>query len=201
LKNIYNKINYINRGYNSDEINELKNNKHYLVEKLIQKIQKLKQQKNLYLEEINNYEIYLINKELGLIEINESKDNINVKEIKNINNCKEISIFDNLSKVLENQSLFIVCKEDLKNFLKVFLTNLNSKRKILYNSIHSNSSDLVNFIYTELSNLNEFFKEEIKLLNKNIIDNNISNNIDIDNLVKFKAYYLEAFLIYFLESQ
>ena len=148
-------------------------------------MQKLKQQRNLYLEEINNYEIYLINKELGLIEINEGKEIINVEENKNKNksNSKEISIFDNHNKVYEKQSLFLDCKEDLKNVLKVYLTNLNSGRKLLYNSIHFNISDLVNYIYTELTNLNEFFKEEIKLVNKNYNDNNICNYIDVDNLV------------------
>ena len=147
MKNIYNKINYIKTSVDSSEFYGLKKNKDYLAEKLLQKILKLKQQRNLYLEEINNYEIYLINKELGLIEINEGKDIINVEKNKNKSNSKEISIFDNHNKVYEKQRLFLDCKEDLKNFLKDFLTNLNSERKQLYNSIHLNISDLVNYIY------------------------------------------------------
>ena len=186
LKSIYNKIHFIKNRDNSEGSDVLKKNKDDLVEKLIEKIKKLKQQRNLYLEEMNNYEIYLVNKELGLVEIDEGKNTINekekVKEKENKSNIQETFFNDNHTKVCEQQGIYIKCKDELKNFIKVFFTNLNSERKLLYNSIHSNSSDLVNYINTELSNLNEYFKEEIKLINKNNIDN-IYNYIDGDNLV------------------
>jgi len=183
LKIIFNKIHYIKNGFNSEEIDGLNKKKKDLVEELLQKIHKFKQQRNLYIEEIKNYEIYLVKKELGLIETNERKDDIIIeKENKNKRNNKESFIFDNHKKVYEQQSQYINYKEDLKNFIKIFLTSLNSERKVLYNSIHSNSSDWINFIYTELSNLNEFFKEEIKLINKNKISI-ICNYIDEDNIL------------------
>ena len=144
LKNIFNKFNYIKNLSNYEGSKSIKED---LIEHLLQKMKKLKQQRNLYLEEINNYEIYLVNKELGLIEKNEGKDIINENVKENKSNSKEISIYDNHNKVYEKQSQYINSKEDLKNFIKILFINLNSERKILYNSIYSNINDLVNYIY------------------------------------------------------
>lgn len=183
LKNIFNKISYIkdHEKNKSKGTDGLKKNKDELVQKLLEKIQEFKQQRNAYIEEMNNYEIYLVQKELGSIGIDDEKDIIKEKE-NNKGNNKETSIFDNHEKVYEQQSLYIKCKEDFKNFIKVLFNNLNTERKILYNSIHLNSSNFINFINTELTNLNEFFKEEINLMNKNNMDNkNIF--IDGDNIV------------------
>jgi len=201
LKDISNNIGYITHKIdeNKDDIsfenNDLTQKSEDLEEGLMDKIQKFDDIRKSYQKEINNYEIYLINKELGLNKnvndlkvINENKDNI--KDSEDI-------IKDNHEKLYEKQELYISSKDDIKMYLRKIFGAINTKKKLFFKSLKTNCDNFTRYIKSGLTKINQALDLKIDFIKNNMNIN--SNIIEEEDLIKHLIkddYYTFKFITF-----
>jgi len=201
LKDISNNIRYITHKIdeNKDDIsfenNDLTQKSEDLEEGLMDKIQKFDEIRKSYQKEINNYEIYLINKELGLNKnvndlkvINENKDNI--KDSEDI-------IKDNHEKLYEKQELYISSKDDIKMCLRKIFGAINTKKKLFFKSLKTNCDNFTRYIKSGLTKINQALDLKIDFIKNNMNIN--SNIIEEEDLIKHLIkddYYTFKFITF-----
>ena len=201
LKDISNNIRYITHKIdeNKDDIsfenNDLTQKSEDLEEGLMDKIQKFDDIRKSYQKEINNYEIYLINKELGLNKnvndlkvINENKDNI--KDSEDI-------IKDNHEKLYEKQELYISSKDDIKMYLRKIFGAINTKKKLFFKSLKTNCDNFTRYIKSGLTKINQALDLKIDFIKNNMNIN--SNIIEEEDLIKHLIkddYYTFKFITF-----
>jgi len=201
LKDISNNIGYITHKIdeNKDDIsfenNDLTQKSEDLEEGLMDKIQKFDDIRKSYQKEINNYEIYLINKELGLNKnvndlkvINENKDNI--KDSEDI-------IKDNHEKLYEKQELYISSKDDIKMCLRKIFGAINTKKKLFFKSLKTNCDNFTRYIKSGLTKINQALDLKIDFIKNNMNIN--SNIIEEEDLIKHLIkddYYTFKFITF-----
>ena len=152
-----------------------------------QKIENMESIRKSYKEEVVQYEAYLVNKELGLLESINNEYNKKKKKDKNV-------LTDNHLKVFEQQENYLAIKEDIENKLKEIFIYLNESRKTMFRSLKHNTElfiSSVNICANELKNMisktDEFYSnnpinEKEDLIN----EDNFVNEIIKDDLYEFK---------------
>lgn len=157
-----------------------------------QKIDDYNKKKNLYLEEVSQYEAYLINRELGLLDPKNCDEN-NKKENKKKKD-KDNHLIDNHLKVIETQENYLAFKNDLSFEIKKIIGCINTDRKLVFNSLIINTEYLFKNINIVLKDINNII-EEVASFNKNnsikddeflINEENTINTIFKDELYSFK---------------
>ena len=109
-----------------DYISELESfNKDYSL-----KIDTMDSKRKNYIEEVVQYEAYLVNKELGLLESINNENNKKKKKDKD-----KMLLIDNHLKVFELQENYLAIKQDLINKLKDIILYINNDRKSLSKSL------------------------------------------------------------------
>ena len=114
-----------------------------------QKIENMESIRKSYKEEVAQYESYLVNKELGLLESINNEYNKKKKKDKNV-------LTDNHLKVFEQQENYLAIKEDIENKLKEIFIYLNESRKTMFRSLKHNTElfiSSVNICANELKNM------------------------------------------------
>ena len=184
---------YDRKNDNSYMYEEFEKNKEDLEEEYAEKIRLMDEKRKSYILEMKNYEIYLINKELGLLE-SKNENESNKKEKKKKGKDKELPIENNYDKVYKQQESLFSSKDDLRKCLKSIFFAINTERKLTYNSLIRNCENLLNVINTGLSKLNEIIsnliesitKKPLELNNNLINEENIINQILKEDLYTFK---------------
>ena len=152
-----------------------------------QKIENMESIRKSYKEEVVQYEAYLVNKELGLLESINNEYNKKKKKDKNV-------LIDNHLKVFEQQENYLATKEDIENKIKEIFRYINDSRKTMFSSLKHNIElfiSSVNICSKELKNMiskadqfysNNPINEKEDLIN----ENNFINEIVKDDLYEFK---------------
>ena len=146
--------------------------------------------KKQYFDELNKYEIFIIKKELGLLE---SKNDNEINKKENKKKDKNTTSTDNHLKAFETQEKFIAIKSALKEKLKEIYLALNAERKLIYQSLIGNCKILYDIIKNDLNNLNEIIEEKRKFFfsensNNLINDENINEQEIINTIFKEELY-------------
>ena len=146
--------------------------------------------KKQYFDELNKYEIFIIKKELGLLE---SKNDNEINKKENKKKDKNLNLIDNHLKAFETQEKFIAIKSALKEKLKEIYLALNAERKLIYQSLMGNCKIIYDIIKNDLNNLNEIIEEKRKFFssensNKLINDENINEQEIINKIFKEELY-------------
>ena len=152
-----------------------------------QKIETMDSIRKNYREEVAQYEAYLINKELGLLESINNENNKKKKKDKNI-------LIDNHLKVFEQQEIYLAIKEDIQNKLKEIFKYINDGRKSIFSSLKQNIElfiSSINICANELKNMisrvDEFYLKNPINGNEDLInEDNFINKIVKDDLYAFK---------------
>ena len=152
-----------------------------------QKIENMESIRKSYKEEVVQYEAYLVNKELGLLESINNEYNKKKKKDKNV-------LIDNHLKVFEQQENYLATKEDIENKIKEIFRYINDSRKTMFSSLKHNTElfiSSVNICSKELKNMiskvdqfysNNPINEKEDLIN----EDNFINEIVKDDLYEFK---------------
>lgn len=203
LKDISNNIRYIihkideNKDDISFENNDITQKSEDLEEGLMDKIQKFDEIRKSYQKEINIYETYLINKELGLNKkVNDSKV-INENENKeNIKDSEDI-VKDNHEKLYEKQELYITSKDDIKMCLRKIFVAIKTKKKLFFKSLKTNCDNFARYIKSGLTKINQALELKIDFIktNMNINSNIIEEEDIIKHLIK-DDYYTFKFITF-----
>ena len=145
------------------------------------------------MEEASKYEVFLINRELGLLDP-KNDDEINIKKVRKKKD-KNNPLIDNHLKVIEEQENYLAFKNDLIFQIKIILGCINTERKLVYNSLKLNTENLFKNINITLANINKIIAKEIASYfdnnpikdNENLINEDYAiNTILKDDLYSFK---------------
>ena len=212
LQDISNNINFIMKKINENkddisyENNDITQKAEELEESLIDKIQNYDENKKLYEKEINHYEAYLINKELGLLkkdkdgkDINGSKENKKDKKEKDKDKDKksESALYDNHEQLYEKQELYISSKNELKMNLNIIFVAINTKKKLFFKSLKANCDNFTKYIKIGLTKINQALELKIDFIKKNMdINSNIISEGDLINQLITDDYNTFKFIIY-----
>ena len=200
LKDISNNIRYIRQKLieNKDDIsfenNDITQKSEDLEEGLMNKIQNFDEIRKSYRQEINIYEAYLINKELGL--------NKKVNDAKNINEIKEhknsgVAVYDNHEILYEKQELYIASKDDIKMCLRKIFGAINTKKKLFFKSLKTNCDNFTRYIKLGLTKINQSLDLKIDFIKKNIdINSNIIGEEDLIKTLIKDDYYTFKFITF-----
>ena len=176
------KINTIAKVYE-----EYKKNIEDLNKKFTEKIEILNDSKKNYFEEINKYEEFLIKKDLGVLNENET----NKKEKKKKDKNKDKNLIDNNKEVLEQQKLYISTIADLKSNLKSTFGCINTERKLIYQTLNSNCENLIKYFNAGLKNITTIIDEQAKILDQNslkIDEDTFNEETVLNNIIKEELY-------------
>ena len=200
LKDISNNIRYIRQKLieNKDDIsfenNDITQKSEDLEEGLMNKIQNFDEIRKSYRQEINIYEAYLINKELGL--------NKKVNDAKNINEIKEhknsgAAVYDNHEILYEKQELYIASKDDIKMCLRKIFGAINTKKKLFFKSLKTNCDNFTRYIKLGLTKINQSLDLKIDFIKKNIdINSNIIGEEELIKTLIKDDYYTFKFITF-----
>ena len=200
LKDISNNIRYIRQKLieNKDDIsfenNDITQKSEDLEEGLMNKIQNFDEIRKSYRQEINIYEAYLINKELGL--------NKKVNDAKNINEIKEhknsgAAMYDNHELLYEKQELYIASKDDIKMCLRKIFGAINTKKKLFFKSLKTNCDNFTRYIKLGLTKINQSLDLKIDFIKKNIdINSNIIGEEELIKTLIKDDYYTFKFITF-----
>jgi hypothetical protein len=138
-----------------------------------------------YFEEIKKYELYLVKKELGLIEINNQTDG-NKKDKKKKDKNKEKNLNDNYVKVKEHQENYIALKEDIIKDIKELFGYLNTERKLIYFDVTQNCECFLRVIKKCFEHFIKTVKTQSELINPNIFveNTNVVKEDKIKNIIE-----------------
>lgn len=197
LKDISNNIHYILQKINENkdditfESNDITQKSEDLEQNLMNKIQDFDEISKSYKQEINNYEAYLINKELGLKkEINDSKDINENKNSEPVGN-------DNHKILYEKQELYISNKDDIKMCLRKIFVAINTKKKLLFKSLKTNCDNFTRYIKLGLTKINQNLDLKIDFIKKNMdINSNIIGEEDLIKTLIKDDYYTFKFITF-----
>ena len=156
------------------------------------KIDDFDKKRKLYLEEVSKYELYLINKELGLLE--PKNENENNKKDNKKKKDKSSALIDNHFKVIETQENYIAFKNDLIFEIKKIIGCINTERKLAYNYLKQNTESLFKNINMGLTNINGIITKGVDFYENSPINDNehlikeedIINTILKDDIYSFK---------------
>ena len=151
-----------------------------------EKIKLFDEKRRAYFEEIQKYELYLIKKELGMLENNNEND-INKKDKKKKDKGKILN--DNFKEVKELQEKYMLFKEDIIKIIRSIFFYLNTERKFIYHTIKENCFLLVKSIKNCLEKLINICQKPVDFINsnslevnENIVEEDIINNIIEENI-------------------
>jgi hypothetical protein len=152
-----------------------------------QKIENMESIRKNYKEEVVQYEAYLINKELGLLESINNEYNKKKKKDKNV-------LIDNHLKVFEQQENYLATKEDIENKIKEIFRYINESRNTMFASLKHNTElfiSSVNICSNELKNMisktDQFYSNNPIDQKEDLInEDNFINEIVKDDLYEFK---------------
>ena len=168
-----------------DYISELESfNKDYSL-----KIDTMDSKRKNYIEEVVQYEAYLVNKELGLLESINNENNKKKKKDKD-----KMLLIDNHLKVFELQENYLAIKQDLINKLKDIILYINNDRKSLSKSLKKNTElfiTSINMCLNELKKMitkcDEVYRSRPIIENEDLInEDKLINKIVKDDLHIFK---------------
>ena len=191
------------KRFENDKENNSKINTDYeeFYKSITGKIDDYDKKRKLYLEEVSKYEAYLINKELGLLDIKNENEN-NKKENKKKKD-KNITLVDNHLKVIETQENYVAFKNDIIFELKKIIGCINTERKLVYNLLKQNTESLFKNINLGLTNINGIIAKEADFYeNTPIKDNeNLINEKEIVNTILRDDIYSFKFLTIHQENE
>ena len=200
LKDISHNLHYIKQkiNQNKDDIsfenNDITQKSEELKEDLMDKLQNFDEIRKSYKQEINKYEAYLINKELGLKEkINVEKDISENKEDKN----SEADVNDNHEKLYEKQELYISSKDDIKMCLRKIFVAINTRKKLFFKSLKTNCDNFTRYTKLGLTKINQSLDLKIDFIKEYMdINSNIIGEEDLFKTFIKDDYYTFKFITF-----
>ena len=153
-----------NKNWEINDINNFNNFKEVYVEQYRKTMDSYK----IYENGVNNFENYLIKKEIGIIkEDNKNKENIKI-------------VYNNQEKFMNNIE---GCNELLKNLFDYFSNEKNKMRMQIYNYCNKFNDNVINYIK----------KQNETSLNQKLILDNLTNSYNLKELEEkeFKKQYLK----------
>ena len=155
--------------------------------------------KKAYFEEMNKYEVYLINKELKLDEkTNDNENNIKDNKKKDKKKDKINSLNNNHKKAYEQQEKYINAKNDLKISLQKMIFYINAERKYVFQSLNQSCETFIKSIKLYIANLKKIIEEEKNVCKEHPINNDedLIKEEDMINTILKDELYSFKFLSY-----